>query len=107
MKFLTIGKMKDVAMMLPPAVQRQFLEVTFASMNQQKKEGKILEMYYSPGSGKSFVITETDSAEEMMREMGAMVASYMDTEIYPLADFNEAENMFVESAKAAEQMMPK
>jgi muconolactone delta-isomerase len=107
MKFLSIAKMKDVAMALPPAVQRQFLETTLASMNQQKKEGKIQEMYYSPGWGKSMVISEADNAEEMMKNMGAMVASYMDVETYPLADFNQALNMFIESIKAAEQMMPK
>jgi muconolactone delta-isomerase len=107
MKFLSIAKMKDVALALPPAVQRQFLEATLASMNQQNKEGNIQEMYYSPGSGKSFVISESDSAEEMMKNIGAMVASYMDIETYPLADFNEALNMFIESARVAEQMIPK
>lgn len=106
MKFLGIATMKDVTMTLPPAVQRQFLETALATMNQQKKEGKILEMYFVPGWGKSMVITEANSAEEMLHNIGPMVASYMDLETYPLADFNESLNMFIESIKMAEKMMP-
>jgi muconolactone delta-isomerase len=106
MKFLSIAKMKDIAMTLPPALQRQFLESTLASMNQQNKEGKILEMYYVPGWGKSMVISEANSAEEMAQNIGGMVSSYMDIETYPLADFNKSLNIFIEAIKMAEKMMP-
>jgi hypothetical protein len=106
MKFLIIGKVKDVALTLPPALSRQLLEASLAVMNQHKKEGKILEFYFIPGA-RSVIIGESKTAEEMVRNFSeAPVTMYMDWEIYPLADFNEGMKTIIGRLKEAEKMMP-
>jgi muconolactone delta-isomerase len=106
MKFMTIGKAKDTFTTLPPTLLRQLMEATLAYMNQHKKEGKIQEYYYVPGWGHSIIISELKSAEEMMNNLsGVPLSSFMDYEIYPLADFNESIKVIIERLKAAEKMM--
>jgi muconolactone delta-isomerase len=107
MKFLGIGKQKDVAAALPPAVTRQLLEVSVANMKQQKKEGRILEFYVVPGWFRTVVIMESQSAEDVFKSISAApITNYMDIEIYPLADgFGLADSM-IETLKQAEKMMP-
>ena len=107
MKFLTIAKMKDTASTLPPSVVRQLMEATLALMNQEKKAGRILEFYFMAGSGRSMVISEAKSAEEIVQRISALpIGGFMDFETYPLADFNESMKAYIESMKAAEKMFP-
>jgi len=107
MKFLTITKMKDTASTLPPSVMRPLMEATGAYMDQQKKAGRILEAYFMAGSGRSMVIAEAKSAEELVQAISAIpISGLMDFETYPLADFNESMKAFIESMKAAEKMFP-
>ena len=105
MKFLSISKAKDSASMLPPAVARQLLEMSIAGINQQKKQGKVLEFYYSP-AGYAIVILDYKSAEEWVKDQNMLpILSYYTHEIYPLADGEESMKSFVEALKAAEKMM--
>jgi muconolactone delta-isomerase len=107
MKFLTIGKVKDIASTVPPSVMRPLMEATLDLMNQNKKAGKILEMYYIAGWNRSIVIGEQKSAEELVQAMSTLpVGGFMDFETYPLADFDESMKATIESMKAAEKMMP-
>jgi muconolactone delta-isomerase len=107
MKFLLIGSMKDTVSTLPPSVARQLLEASISVVNQQKKAGKIVEFYWIPGAGRSVVIRERKSAEEIFQDMEEVpTAAFMNFEIYPLADYNESAKIMLESIKAAEKMMP-
>jgi muconolactone delta-isomerase len=107
MKFLTIAKMKDTASTLPPSVMRRLMEATLEVMNQEMKAGRILEAYFMAGSGRSMVIAEAKSAEEIVQRMSALPAEgLMDFETYPLANFNESMKAYIEAVKAAEKMFP-
>jgi muconolactone delta-isomerase len=107
MKFLEIGSIKDTASTVPPAVARQLLEASIPVINQQKKSGKIVEFYWIPGASRSVLIREAKSAEEIAQSIReAPVSAFMNYEIYPLADFNEAMKITLDSLKASEKMMP-
>jgi len=107
MKFLTISKMKDTASTVPPSVMRPLMEATLDLMNQEMKAGRILEAYFMAGSGRSMVIAEAKSAEEIVQRINALpVGGFMDLETYPLANFNEAMKAHIEAMKTAEKMFP-
>jgi muconolactone delta-isomerase len=107
MKFLTIVKMKDTVSTLPPSVSIQLMEATLNLMNQRKKAGEVLEMYFMAGSGRSMAITENKSAEEIVQSITELpVSGFMDFETYPLADFNESMKAHIKGLKAAEKMFP-
>jgi muconolactone delta-isomerase len=107
MKFLTISKMKDTAYTIPPAVMRQLMEATMAYMDQGKKDGTVLEYYFIPGWDRSVVISESDSAEGLVKGLtGLPVGGFLDFEVYPLADPKESMNAYIEALKEAEKMMP-
>lgn len=107
MKFLGISSLKDTISTLPPAVSRQLMEATADWVNQQKKAGTILEIYFMAGWNRTVVIMEQKSAEEVVRNMSTIpMQAFMNFETYPLADFNESLKAFIESIKAAEQMFP-
>lgn len=89
MKFLVIGKIKDIFFTLPPTTRKQLMEASVARTIQNKKEGKLLDIYNIPGGGRSAMILKLETAEEMSKYFQeSPFASYMDYEIYPLADFN-------------------
>jgi len=107
MKFLTITKMKDTASTVPPSVMRPLMEATLDLMNQEMKAGSVLEAYFMAGSGRSMLISEAKSAEEIVKKISAVpISGLMDFETYPLADFNESMKANIESMKAAEKMFP-
>ncbi len=107
MKFLAISKMKDAALALPPAMGIQLIESATAAINQLKKEGKVLEVYYVPGWSRTVIVQESKTAEEALKIMvSSPIYSFMDTEIYPLADGIESMKMLVDTFKAAQKMMP-
>jgi hypothetical protein len=107
MKFLTISKMKDTASTVPPSVMRPLMEATVELMNQEMKSGRILEAYFMAGSGRSMVIAEAKSAEEIVQRINALpVSGFMDFETYMLANFNESMKSHIETMKAAEKMFP-
>lgn len=107
MKFLTIAKMKDTASTVPPSIMRPLMEATLDLMNQDMKAGNILEAYQMAGSERTMVIGEFNSAEEIVKKISEMpISGLMDFETYPLADFNEAMEAFIESMKKAEKMFP-
>jgi len=106
MKFLVIASVKDTASMLPPAIVRQLLEATAAWTNQQKKAGKILEVYAIPG-GRTIALCEHPSAEDLDQTLiGCPIGAFTNWEVYPLADFDESIKADIESAKRAEQLFP-
>jgi muconolactone delta-isomerase len=105
MKFLSICTMKDTFSMLPPSTIRNLMESSVNWMNQQKKAGKVLEVYSIPGGGRSAAICEHSSAEDLSQVLATMpMSSFMNFEIYPLADFNEFMKVALETVKAAERM---
>jgi muconolactone delta-isomerase len=107
MKFLTITKMKDTASTVPPSVMRPLMQATLDLMNQEMKAGRILEAYFMAGSGRSMVISEAKSGEEIVQIISALpIGGFMDFETYPLASFIESMKIYLESYKAAEKMFP-
>jgi muconolactone delta-isomerase len=107
MKFLFISSLKDVAFTIPTPVMRQLMEASLAWVNQKKKEGVILEMYELAGWNRYAVICKHDSAESMVQTISTMpLNAFMNHEIYALADYNAVMKAYIESMKAAEQMMP-
>ena len=67
MKFLSISTVKDMLFTLPPVTNRQIVEVLVAWMNQQRQAGKVLEAYIIPGWRRTVVISEHESAENLVR----------------------------------------
>jgi muconolactone delta-isomerase len=107
MKFLMISKPREAIFTLPPALLRQLTEASLAAANKQKKEGKILEIYWIPGSTCGVAIGECKTGEEMVKNFGEMpINAFYSYEVYPLADFNESMKMLIERLKEAEKMMP-
>jgi hypothetical protein len=107
MKFLGLLKQKEITLTLPPAVSRQLIEASLAGMNKLKKEGKLLEGYYSP-SGLGMVILNYNSADEWVKDQNSVpILNYYYQEVYPLADMEESMKSNLEAMKAAEKMMPK
>jgi muconolactone delta-isomerase len=107
MKFLTITKIKDTASTVPPSVMRPLMEATLNVMNQEMKAGRILEAYFMAGSGRSMVIAEAKSGEEIVQMIMTLpIAGFMDFETYPLANFSESLKAEIEALKVAEKMFP-
>ena len=108
MKFLTISTFKDTLSTLPLGTTMQMMQGMQAWMKQQKESGKILEAYVIPGWKRGVVIGEFGSAEEITQMLPQMPGfGFMDFEMYPLADFDEGVNDFVEGLKKAQQSAPK
>ena len=106
MKFLCITKVKDSLLTMPPAVMRQILEASAAAIEQQKKQGTVLEFYYSP-AGYNIIILEYNDAEEWAKEqLSVPVLTYLDIQVYPLTDGSTTINAMIEVLKATEQTMP-
>ncbi len=107
MKFLVIGKLKDVALTLPPAAAIPMFEASIAAMKQQKKEGRIADEYYSPGTGQIILILNYDNADQWQKDQSMLpILQYMDYEAYPLSNYDQYVNSALENMKAAAKMMP-
>jgi len=107
MKFLVIATPKEIMFTLPPAMSRQLVEAQVAWINQQKQAGKILEHYWIPGWARAVVIREAESAEDVARAFSEMpLGGLMNSEVYPLADYDESMKGIIESLKRAEQLFP-
>ena len=103
MKILSIGRPTDALKALPPAALLQLAEASIAVMQQQHKEGKLLEYYYSPaGGGRIIIILDYRDGEEWVKDlMSVPIQSYYEYDIYPMADgFETAKAMFA-AMKAA------
>ena len=106
MKFLTICTMKEAFSMLPPATEERLMELTSAWMDDQKKKGKVLEAYLSPG-GTCIVISEEASAEEIVQDQAAIpMGGFMDFKVYPLADMKKSMQAYIEACKQAVKLFP-
>jgi muconolactone delta-isomerase len=107
MKFLVTCTVKDTMSMVPPAMGRQLMEATVSWVNEQKKAGKLLEVYSIPGWGRTVVISERDSAEDVAQALATVpMGGFLNFEVYPLADFNQAMKASIEAYKAAEKLFP-
>ncbi len=107
MKFLTINSEKDTASTLPPAIARQLVEATLDFVKQQRKAGKILEIYELVGCMRCIVISEFDSAEEAEQLFSAVpLGPFLNWETYALSNWDEFMKVQIESAKRAEQLFP-
>jgi len=106
MKFLIICTVKDTFSMVPPAMSRQLMEASVAWVNEQRKAGKLLEIYATP-DGRIAGISEHRSAEDVAQTLaGTPMGGFLNFEVYPLADFNQTMKASIEAYKAAEQMFP-
>jgi len=106
MKFLTISSLKDTFSTVPPAIARQLVEATLAWTNEQKKAGKILEVYEIVGGGTA-VICEHPSLEDLVQTLASIpMGGFMNLEVHPLADFNQAMEVYIEGLKTAEKLFP-
>ena len=64
-------------------------------------------MYVIPGWRRSIVISEAESAEDIVKSFSEMPGfGLMDFELYPLADFEESLKYGIEALKRAEQQFP-
>ncbi len=107
MKFVTFGRLKDTASMIPVATSRQLMEATVDYLKQMKQSGKILEAYALAGSEQTMTISELDSPGEIAQMIaGVPMGAFINFETYPLADFEEMMKYQIESAKKAEQLFP-
>jgi muconolactone delta-isomerase len=83
MKFLSICNTKDNISMVPPANLRQLLEANLEWTNQQKKAGKILEIYALPDN-RSVAICEHPSVKDLNQTLASMpIGAFMHFEVYP------------------------
>jgi hypothetical protein len=107
LKILTISKLKDIALTLPPNVFIPLMEVSVAVLEQQKKEGKILDSYYLPGSDRIMVMLNYDSAEKWAKDAGMIpILRYCDFTADPLVDLIPYMKDLVNGAKMAAAKMP-
>jgi hypothetical protein len=107
MKFLVIGKPREALFMLPLALARQLTEASVPVINKQKKEGKLLEIYWVPGAATCVSLYECKTAEEMVKNFNEIpIAGLYGFESYQLADFTEAMKIIIERTKEMEKMMP-
>jgi muconolactone delta-isomerase len=107
MKFLSMCSVKESASMVPPATMRQLLEAQMAWTEQQKKAGKLLEVYAVPGGNRYVAICEHPTVEDAFQVMASMpTAGIMTFDVYPLAEVNSSMRALIESLKAAEKMTP-
>jgi muconolactone delta-isomerase len=107
MKFLVIGKPREALFTCPLALTRQLTEASLPVMNKQKKEGKLLEIYWIPGAATTVSLYECKTAEEMVKNFNEIpITVFYGFESYQLADFNEAMKIIIERTKEMEKMMP-
>ena len=106
MKFLFVTTVKDTFTVLPATVNRQLMEATVAWMDDQKKRGKLLEAYMTPG-GASAVICEHPSVEDAAQTIAACpMGGFLNFEVYALADYHVAMKAYIEACKQAEKLFP-
>jgi muconolactone delta-isomerase len=106
MKFLVIGKPREALFTLPLALGRQLTEASLTAINKQKKEGKLLEIYWIPGATTGVSLYECKTAEEMVKNLNEIpISMFYGFESYPLADFNESMKIIIERTKEMEKMM--
>jgi hypothetical protein len=107
MKFLTINRMKDTMGLLPPATLAALFETSIAAIQQQKKEGRILDMYFSPGEGVLIGIHNQDNADKWADDLAKIpIMMYAEYKAYPLASFDEYVKKNLEAVKMAAKMTP-
>jgi hypothetical protein len=106
MKFLTINRMKDSLMLMPPTALTTLFEASIAAMKQQMKEGHILEMYFSPGEGVIVGIHNYDDADQWAADIIKIpLLMYADYKAYPLADYDKYLNNSFQAMKAIVKSM--
>jgi muconolactone delta-isomerase len=107
MKFLVISKPREALFTLPLTLSRQLTEASVTAINKQKKEGKLLEIYWIPGAATSVGLYECKTAEEMVKNFNEIpITAYYGFESYQLADFNESMKIIIERMKEMEKIRP-
>ena len=84
---------------------RQVLEAEVAWVEEQKRAGKILEIYSLAGWDRVVAISEHPSAEDAAQFQCPM-EGVLNFEVYPLADFGQAMKAIIEAVKVAEALFP-
>ena len=106
MKFLLMFTVTDSCTLVPPTVMRQVLEADVAWVEEQKRAGKILEVYFCHYQ-RAVAICEHPSAEDLAQTLAQCpMAGFVNVEVYPLADFGQAMKANIEALKVAEALFP-
>ena len=104
MKFLTISKVTDTAALCPANIARPLMEATISWLDAQKKAGKILE-FYAISDGRFVVICEERSADDAVKTLASNpFSSFLNDEMYALADGSAAMKVHLERIKQAEKL---
>lgn len=107
MKFLLISSPKEAFFTLPPSVSRDLMEGTIAWSKREKQAGRVVEDYAIPGWQRIVCIHEAESADEMAKRVAEILMSaFLNTELYPLADYETTMQAYLENVKKAEQRYP-
>jgi len=87
MKFLVINTFKKPATSFPQTDVQKMFNDTMKLMEQYRKSGTILAMYFIPGWNKAVTIEEHKSADTLLQNLsGHPMADFMNFEIYPVVD---------------------
>ena len=101
MKFLFIGKIKDVFMTLPVEVQLALNQDAWVFIKKYRDSGICSMAYNVPGKLTNVTVWEADSLEVMDQRMIELkMSSFMDFDIYPLSDFDANMAMHVDNMKS-------
>jgi len=74
---------------------------------RHKSAGIISEIYMMLGWNRIVTICNHESTEDLVRVLSTLpLSSFLDREVYPLADINESMNALIEGAKNAEKLFP-
>ena len=90
MKFLVINTFSKTKPSLPQTTLKKMWDETLNTMEQYRKAGTILEMYFIPGWNKVVSIEDHKSADTLLQILsGHPFGNYMNFEVYPLEDFSD------------------
>ena len=101
MKFLVINTIKKPVPSLPQTTLKKMWDDTMKDVEQWRKAGTILAMYYIPGYDKVVTIEEHNSAETLLQHLsGHQMRDFFSWEVYPLVDnFDETRKVLVKIIK--------
>lgn len=101
MKFLLIGKIKDVFMTLPMEVQLSLNEDAWAFIKKYRDSGICSMVYNISGKLTNVTLWEADSLEVIDQRMVEIkMSSFMDFDIYLLSDLDANMVMHIDKMKS-------
>lgn len=103
MKYLVIGSMKDSISALPPAKYKKLLEASVNWIYRYKSACILSEVHMAVGWNRIVAISNHETQEDLAKVLATIpLGTFMDLEVYPLADINESMNALIENIDTAE-----